>query len=528
MFVAAVPVEKTFIGLIRDINILPAESLNSLSERAHSSGVWLGQVLIEEKVCTETELASIIAAGLGIPLVDLSALEPDASALACLPAEVARQYTAVPIRLEGSILQFALANPFDRDLPFILPLPGRFRHEIAVAPVSAINRAIDAWYPILKIGSQLEETEGWSATENAEKVAATCALYRDQLQQMLCAMLCAGASDMHLTVGTRPLFRINGDLQKSPFPLLEPDDLRNLVYSILAESQIDYFERHHEFDFAYSLPGRSHFRVNLFWQRGAIAAIFRAIPPRAPTLNELDMPPIIRELTQRPRGLILVTGPTGSGKSTTLAAMVNEINGSRRAHIVTLEDPIEFVHEHNLCEVNQRQVGADTDSFAIALRHILRQDPDVILIGEMRDQETIAAALTAAETGHLVLSTLHTSSAAQTIDRVIDVFPAHQQNQVRSQLANVMEGVITQVLVKTKDNSARICAQEILVATSSIRNLIREGKIHQIPTMMQAGAKYGMRTLDQALRKLVIEGHIAQQEAELLCTNIEDFKAVGG
>jgi twitching motility protein PilT len=302
--------------------------------------------------------------------------------------------------------------------------------------------------------------------------------------------------------------------------------LQPLIYSILTDIQITVFERHWELDFSYSLPGVSRFRVNVHKQRGSVGSVFRMIPSDMPTLDKLRMPPIVRELTQRPRGLVLVTGPTGSGKSTTLAAMIDEINRTVRTHIVTVEDPIEFLHSNKMSVITQREVGSDTESFSTALRHVLRQDPDVILIGEMRDLETIAAALTAAETGHLVFATLHTTSAAQSIDRIVDVFPSHQQDQVRIQLANVLEGIATQALLRSIDGKGRVCAQEILIASSAIRSLIRDNKVHQMPSVMQASAKYGMQTLDQCLRTLVLEKKVTLDEAIAKSSSPEDFKAL--
>jgi twitching motility protein PilT len=268
------------------------------------------------------------------------------------------------------------------------------------------------------------------------------------------------------------------------------------------------------------------FRVNVFRQRGSVGAILRAIPAQVPTLKGLRLPRVVAELTRRPRGLVLVTGPTGSGKSTTLAAMVNEINHQRRAHVVTVEDPVEFLHTSALSEINQREVGTDTESFSTALRYVLRQDPDVILIGEMRDLETISAAVTAAETGHLVFATLHTNSAAQTIDRIIDVFPTGQQGQVRSQLANVLEGVLTQVLVPTANGKGRCCAMEILLATAAVRSLIRDAKVHQVTSVIEVNGKAGMQTLDQALKKLVCDCAISLDEAAARCTDPEAFRAL--
>ena len=346
------------------------------------------------------------------------------------------------------------------------------------------------------------------------------------IDQLLLHMLQHRASDLHLAVGSPPMMRVDGELASMPFPILNPSSIQTMIYAVLNDVQVTEFERKWELDFAYSIPRVSRFRVNVHRQRGSVGAVMRTIPDETPTLDKLRMPPIVREMTGRPRGLVLVTGPTGSGKSTTLAAMIDEINRTKRSHIVTIEDPIEFLHKNKMSVVTQREVGADTESFAIALRHVLRQDPDVILIGEMRDLETIAAAVTAAETGHLVFATLHTTSASQTIERIIDVFPPHQQEQIRSQLSNTLEAIFTQTLLLNIDGHGRSCAQEILIATPAIRNLIREGKVHQMHSVMQASAKYGMQTLDTALKQLVLARKVTLEQAILKASNPEDFKAL--
>ncbi|BCV21814.1 type IV pilus twitching motility protein PilT [Moorella sp. Hama-1] len=329
------------------------------------------------------------------------------------------------------------------------------------------------------------------------------------IKTILVAAAAAGASDVHLAVGLPPVFRINGELQvQHQWEPLDAGMAAGLVRPMVSE-RWEVFQEQGEIDLAYSLPGVSRFRVNVFHQRGSTGAAIRLIPRAIPGLETLGLPPVVGELAERRHGLVLVTGPTGSGKSTTLAAMVDKINRERRCHIITLEDPIEYLHQHRLSIVNQREVGSDTHSFARALRAALRQDPDVILVGEMRDLETIATAITAAETGHLVLATLHTSSAIQSIDRIVDVFPPHQQGQIRIQLADTLEGVITQQLLPRADRAGRVAAVEILIATPAVRNLIREGKTHQIISSMQTGARYGMQTMDAALRQLTVEGVIA-------------------
>ena len=316
-----------------------------------------------------------------------------------------------------------------------------------------------------------------------------------------------GASDLHLSSGEPPMLRVHGDLVRTEHPALAPENVTELVNSVMNERQRSQFNSEHEVDFACDLPGKGRFRVNVFLHSRGPGAVLRTIPTKIPSLESLHMPPVLKELCTRERGLVLVTGPTGSGKSTTLAAMVDVINQTWDAHILTVEDPIEFVHPPKRCLVNQREVGPHTGSFTNALRSALREDPDVILIGEMRDLETISLALTAAETGHLVFGTLHTSSAPKTIDRIIDVFPAGQQAQIRTMLSESLEAVVAQTLVKKK-GGGRVAACEILVGVPAVRNLIREAKLHQIPSMMQTGQRVGMQTLDMALADLVKRGMI--------------------
>jgi twitching motility protein PilT len=343
------------------------------------------------------------------------------------------------------------------------------------------------------------------------------------------------ASDVHLTVGRPPVFRVHGKLFAADelgaravpgvedLPVLTAGDTEALARQLIPGDRFQQFMQVGESDLSYAIPGVGRFRVNAFKQRGTVALAIRLIPERIPTFDELGLPEVVAHLARRPRGLVLVTGPTGSGKSTTLAAMIDLINSESRLHIITLEDPIEYVHRHKKSLVNQREIGRDSLSFAAALRAALREDPDVILVGEMRDLETIATAITAAETGHLVLATLHTTSAAQTIDRIIDVFPPHQQQQVRLQLAGALEGVIAQQLLPRRDRPGRVAALEILVATPAIRNLIREGKTHQIVSQLQTGARYGMQTLDMALRNLVRTGVIGREEALARAADAENL-----
>jgi twitching motility protein PilT len=333
------------------------------------------------------------------------------------------------------------------------------------------------------------------------------------ITQLLAFGVEQGASDCHLSSGEPPMLRVHGDLKRLEHPALTKEEVHALVYDIMSDAQRKTFEETRECDFSFEMGAVARFRVNVFMQRKGEGAVFRTIPTKILTLEQLDMPPILKQLVEKEKGLILVTGPTGSGKSTTLAAMIDYLNNTFEGHILTVEDPIEFVHQSKKCLVNQRELGPHTQSFANALRAALREDPDVILVGEMRDLETIQLALTAAETGHIVFGTLHTSSAPKTVDRIIDVFPPNQQAQIRAQFAESVEAVITQTLLKKK-NGTRAAALEIMTGTTAIRNLIREGKIHQVPGTMQVSQKDGMQTMDMALQNLVSRGIVSKEEAQ--------------
>jgi twitching motility protein PilT len=337
------------------------------------------------------------------------------------------------------------------------------------------------------------------------------------------------ASDLHLTAGAKPTVRVHGRLgQLDDYPALAPVETQAMIYSILTQRQRERLESEQELDCAHTLHGKARFRLNVYFQRGSVGAAFRLIPQEIKPLEELGIPPQVSSLSRLPRGFVLVTGPTGSGKSTTLASMVDLANRERTDHIMTVEDPIEFLHSHKRCLVNQREVGEDTKSFTNALKHVLRQDPDIIMVGELRDLETISIALTAAETGHLVFATLHTQDAPQTIDRVIDVFPTNQQQQVRVQLAGALQGVVCQQLVSTADGNDRVVAVELMMATAAIRNLIREGKTHQVVSAMQAGARHGMQTMDQSLADLVRRGYISYEQGLERCHHAEEFNRLCG
>ncbi len=347
--------------------------------------------------------------------------------------------------------------------------------------------------------------------------------------QVLLDVIDRRASDLHLTAGVPPMVRARGRVVPlEGYPVLTPTDTREIVYSILSDGQRQKFENNWQIDFAYQIPGHGRFRVNAYFQRSAVGAALRLIPFDVVPFESLGLPPVVAEFANRPRGLVLVTGPTGSGKSTTLASLIDVINSTREEHIMTIEDPIEFLHKHKKCIVNQRELGSDATSFADALRAALRQDPDVILVGEMRDIETISTAITAAETGHLVFATLHTQDAPQTIDRIIDVFPSAQQGQIRAQLSVALQGIMTQTLLPTADGSGRCAAAEILVPTPAVRNLIREAKSHQIYSVLQTGGSHGMQTMDASLAGLVRAQKITRQLAESRAHSVEELRRLLG
>jgi twitching motility protein PilT len=344
------------------------------------------------------------------------------------------------------------------------------------------------------------------------------------LRALLEEMIEKDASDLHIVAGERPKLRVDGDITSaSTEEVLTPKDTLSLAYSVLTENQKKRFETENELDFSFGIQNLARFRGNCFKQRGCVSLVIRQIPFNVRTFDELGLPPIVAKLSERPRGLVLVTGPTGSGKSTTLAAMIDKINKELKGHIITVEDPIEFIHRHQQCLVNQREVGTDTNSFAAALKYALRQDPDVVLIGEMRDLETTQSALTIAETGHLAFATLHTNSAAETINRIIDIFPSHQQPQIRAQLAFVLEGVVTQTLLQKAKGRGRVMAAEIMVCTPAIRALIRDDKVHQIYSSMQAGKKHGMQTLNDALYQLYMQRDVVKDECLRVSSDPNEF-----
>ncbi len=463
--------------------------------------------------------------GARLPLVDCSAAAVDPKAAALLPPGLAAELGALPVQFtpDGGVL-VALSRPDDAVLE-------RIAREVGLPAHGALpSRADDLRAAITALGGAgPPEPTGVTPPGPARALLAYEQAPTIDLDAILRELVAGGGSDLHLTVGVPPMIRLHGELTPlADQPKLTPRELRTVLYGILNQKQREVFENHLELDLSYQLPGTARFRVNIFQQRDSIGAVMRVIPSTIKTIQELGIPATIAQFAQLHRGFVLVTGPTGSGKSTTLAALIDGINRNRKAHIMTVEDPIEFLHEHRQSLVNQRELGTDTHSFAAALKHVLRQDPDVILVGELRDLETIQVALTAAETGHLVFGTLHTQDAPQTVDRIVDVFPPHQQEQIRVMLSGALQGVVCQQLLKTIDGKGRIAATEVMVATPAIKNLIREGKTHQMYSALQAGKQFGMITMDQSLADLVLAGKVAFDVAAEHCHALPEFKRLAG
>ncbi len=498
--------------LLVDGRLLSRDVLEHLLNEEKSTGRPLARLLVEGKHVREEDVLRAVAERVHMRYLDIDDMFINPELARKLPAEQARRLMAIPMESTDTGMLVAVADPFAQEIKTSLEEILESEVTLAVATRGAVARALD-----LVFGSQGTRQE----RDDAPRDPA--------IAEMLSHVLEVNASDLHLAAGLPPQVRVNGRLRPIPgYEPLKSAPLRRLVYGMLTDRQREKLEENLELDGSYPLPGKGRFRMNVFFQRDSVGAVFRAIPTEIKSLMELGIPTVVSEFADYPRGLVLVTGPTGSGKSTTLASIIDLINQRRSAHILTVEDPIEFVHSHKKSIVNQREVGSDTLGFAQALRHALRQDPDVILVGEMRDLETIATALTAAETGHLVLATLHTQDTSQTIDRIIDVFPAHQQQQVRVQLASTLQAVITQQLVETRDNTSRVPAVEVLIATPAIRNLVRDAKTHQITTALQAGGKFGMQTMDQSLAQLVRNHKITMAEALERCMNTEDLQRLIG
>lgn len=503
---------------------LSRDQLGVLLERERAERVPLARLLAGEGVVAERDLLAALGAQAGYRFVDVAEVTPQASAEQLLPGSVAWAREALPIALEGGGVLVAMADPSDADAVAAVAGAIGLPVTLALAARGDLRRALAASYGTPHESGR-QAGAGTRAPDTGVAEPAGAAVEELQAEDFLAQLVEQGGSDLHLTAGIPPAIRLDGRMVLlSGRPVLSASDVRRMVYEILTQRQRERFEEARELDMAHSVPGLGRFRVNVFLQRDAVGAVFRFIPYRIQAFDELGLPASVLTLAELPRGLVLVTGPTGSGKSTTLASLVDRINAERPVHIMTVEDPIEFMHTHKRAVVNQREVGEDTKSFAEALRHVLRQDPDVILVGEMRDLETISAALTAAETGHLVLGTLHTQDAPQAVDRVIDVFPPSQQSQIRVQLAAALQGIVTQQLVPLASGRGRIVASEVMVATSGVRNLIREAKTHQLYSAMQAGGQHGMQTMDMSLAYLVRQSKVSMPAALECCVNPNDLR----
>jgi twitching motility protein PilT len=517
--------------------------LAPLLAESRATGQNLAALLIGRNLALPGVVVGALAHLAQMPAIDLAATTRTPDAIAAIPEEVAVEFGAVPLQFDGSTLAVAFAEPpSSADIDALSSEVGHrispmLADPIVVAEILHVdsNGSIP---PGPAPSSPLVDTgvpaapEQVSAPPDVEKLleAGMPRIGTDNdmpmhIDDLLRYAVAVGASDLHLTTEMPGCIRLNGAVRPiEGCPVLSNEVIRDMVFGILPASQRERFEAESELDTSHSISGVGRFRVNVSMQRGTIAAALRPIPHEMPEFDSLGLPETIKSFTELRRGLVLVTGPTGSGKSTTLASLVDIINRNKPLHIVTVEDPIEFLHDHKRSIVTQREVGEDTKSFSEALRRVLRQDPDVILVGELRDLETISMALTAAETGHLVFGTLHTQDCPQTIDRIIDVFPTNQQEQIRVMLAATLEGVVTQQLIINSDGTGRVPCSEVLVCTSAIRNLVRQSKTHQIYSLMQVGATYGMQTMDQGLAKLVKDGLITESVAYDRSSNEEDLR----
>ncbi|HET9060050.1 MAG TPA: PilT/PilU family type 4a pilus ATPase [Acidimicrobiales bacterium] len=491
--------------------VLSKDILEYALQKEAETGVPLAKILSAEGLVSERDLLAAVADQLRVPFWDPTTTPISPVVDGVVPADIARKHMVVGIALDGDALMVATENPLDDAVMQVITQSTGWKTKACLATRGDIIGVIGSMYgPTPSSGGALGGPEPQTEVH---------------INQMLSKLVELGGSDLHLTSGLPPMIRLHGSVQPlEGFDSLTPSKLRDLIYNILPQRIRERFENTLELDTSHVVPGVGRFRVNVFQQRDSVGAVLRSIPFEIKTLDQLGVPPAVAQFAELPRGLVLVTGPTGSGKSTTLAALIDIVNSTKPLHIMSVEDPIEFLHHHKRAIVNQREVGEDTKSFSEALKHVLRQDPDVILVGELRDLETISTALTAAETGHLVFATLHTQDAPQSIDRMIDVFPAHQQQQIRTQLATTIQGIVTQQLLPRAGGAGRALACEILVATPAVRNLIREGKTHQIYSAMQAGAKYGMHSMDQMLAELVKRGLVDINVAIERCANPEDLR----
>ena len=518
---------------------VPEGDVAPVLAEASAHGVSFARLVLARDVTSKEVVLGLLSQLAHLPVVDLDQNRPSEQALGITPPALAREYCAVGYQVDGNQLTMAFGEPPDAD--DLSALSAVVGHDIvpALADPLAIDRLVKSMQPDVgptqgngaaaaHDAGGVNDALGASPAGSMLAVAPTADDGHDvpmHLDDLLRHAVNVGASDLHLTTGLPACVRLHGAVRPiEGCPPLSNETIRDMVFGILPQTLRERFEAEKELDTSHSIVGVGRFRLNVFQQRGTVAAVLRSIPHEIPAFEMLGVPESIRSFTELRRGLVLVTGPTGSGKSTTLASLVDIVNRTKPLHIITVEDPIEFLHSHKRAIVNQREVGQDTASFAEALRRVLREDPDVILVGEMRDLETISMALTAAETGHLVFGTLHTQDAPQTIDRIVDVFPTNQQEQVRTMLAGALEGVVTQQLMLNADGTGRLACCEVMMCTSAIRNLVRSNKTHQIYSLMQTGGQYGMQTMDQGLAKLVKAGRITEAVAFDRCRNEEDLR----
>jgi twitching motility protein PilT len=515
---------RRFGETLVDRHVLSRDDLESAIDEADRTNQALPAVLLSLGLVGSKDLTAALAEQMGLRFVDFLDTPIHQEAPETLTAELSRKWLAVPVDFEGHKLVVAFAEPADDDALAAIGHATSYEIIPAVADRGELIRAIDMIYGPASAAAPIAPGVPGEVTQ---VIVGEEGGHGDELHinDLLELVIQWGGSDLHLTSGSPPVVRVHGELRPvTDLPAFNGSQIRQMVFTILSQRQREKFENELELDTSYALPGKGRFRVNVFLQRDSVGCVMRAIPYEIVDFDSLGIPPAVKSWAFLPRGLVLVTGPTGSGKSTTLASLVDIVNRERSVHIMTVEDPIEFLHQHKRSLINQREVGEDTHSFDQALKHVLRQDPDVILVGEMRDLETISTALTAAETGHLVFATLHTQDAPQSIDRVIDVFPAHQQQQVRVQIASALQGICTQQLIPSMDGRGRAVATEVMVATPAIRNLIREGKVHQIYSMLQAGGKYGMVTMDMSLAHLVRTHRITLDAALERAANEDDIR----
>ena len=509
-----------------DRRLLTIDDLIVVQGEADVTGGDVLQRLVTTGRVRRIDALRALADHIGVEFVDPATdFVPDPNAIGALDAAVAVSEGALPTRMRSGVLTIAVADPLDGAKRDRLQAAAHSEVGLALAPGEELINTVKRVY----LAQPTAGVDPDAPTPIGIEPAVAPAEASYHINDLLGALMDRGGSDLHLTAGSPPQMRLNGLLMPiEGYDSLRPAELRAMVFDILSARQRAELEENLELDASHPVAGIGRFRANVFFQRGSVGMVMRAIPNRVGSLADMGMPPIVAELALKSSGLVLVTGPTGSGKSTTLAGMIDLINAERSFHVMTVEDPIEFIHSHQRAIVNQREVGADTTSFAKALRHVLRQDPDVILIGEMRDLETMSTVLTAAETGHLVFATLHTHDAPGSVERIIDAFPPFQQHQVRAQLAETLQGVVSQQLLPTVDGDGRVPAVEVMVATPAIRSLIREGKVPLIRSAMQAGGEHGMQTMDKALATLARSGRVDMAVASERAESAQDFKYLFG